>query len=216
MSDGQPRLSLRERQRLEREELIVQTAEEVLFEKGYYNTSMDEIAARVGIAKGTLYHHFARKEDLVYALFERLLRELIHSLEQIDEQEGTPREHLQAILDLTYQRIYSVRFQLFLSLFHSLDLYQIIHSKKGPINDAIEQVARRISALLDKGKADGSFDRTIPTPILVAIFFNMISSKAFKRMVIDEHIDPSSIAEHTSRIFFNGIAAPSSEQEIPG
>ncbi|HEY4389380.1 MAG TPA: helix-turn-helix domain-containing protein, partial [Ktedonobacteraceae bacterium] len=83
-TDGQPRLSLREKQRQEREELILQTAEEVLFEKGYYNTSMDEIAARVGIAKGTLYHHFVRKEDLVYALFERLLQESIRSLEQID------------------------------------------------------------------------------------------------------------------------------------
>jgi TetR/AcrR family transcriptional regulator, fatty acid metabolism regulator protein len=215
MSDGQPRLSLRERQRLEREELIVQTTEEILFEKGYYNTSMDEIAARVGIAKGTLYHHFARKEDLVYALFERLLQELMHSLEQIDEQEGTPREHLQAILELTYQRIYGARFQLFLSLFHSLDLYQIIQGKKGPMNDAIERIARSISTLLDKGKADGLFDRTIPTPILVAIFFSMVSSKAFKRMVIDEHIDPASIAEHTSHVFFKGIAALPADDAIP-
>ena len=42
--------SLKEKQRQEREELILQAAEEVLAEKGYYETSIDEIAARVGIA----------------------------------------------------------------------------------------------------------------------------------------------------------------------
>src|SRR6266702_5567326 len=118
--DGQPRLSLKERQRLERETLILQTAEEVLLEKGYYNTSMDEIAARVGIAKGTLYHHFARKEDLVSALFERLLQESVDSLDQLALQDGTPSERLHAVLNSTYQRIYGARFQLFFSLFHGL------------------------------------------------------------------------------------------------
>ena len=42
--------SLKEKQRQEREALILQAAEEVLMEKGYYETSIDEIAARVGIA----------------------------------------------------------------------------------------------------------------------------------------------------------------------
>src|SRR5258708_30382160 len=63
--------SLKERQRQEREDLILQAAEEILTEKGYYETSMDEIAARVGVAKGTLYLHFPGKEDLVFALFNR-------------------------------------------------------------------------------------------------------------------------------------------------
>ena len=47
--------SLKEKQRQEREALILQAAEEVLMEKGYHETSIDEIAARVGIAKGTVY-----------------------------------------------------------------------------------------------------------------------------------------------------------------
>ncbi|MFL5699301.1 MAG: helix-turn-helix domain-containing protein, partial [Ktedonobacteraceae bacterium] len=58
--------TLKERQRQEREALILQAAEEVLIEKGYHEMSMDEIAARVGISKGTVYLHFASKEDLVF------------------------------------------------------------------------------------------------------------------------------------------------------
>lgn len=50
--------SLKEKQREERRTLILQMGEEVLMEKGYYEASIDEIAARVGIAKGTVYLHF--------------------------------------------------------------------------------------------------------------------------------------------------------------
>src|SRR5947199_253172 len=64
-----PAISLKEKHRREREELIIRAAEEVLQEKGYYEASMDEIAARVGIAKGTIYTHFPGKEELVFAFF---------------------------------------------------------------------------------------------------------------------------------------------------
>src|ERR1700694_4233456 len=73
--------SLKEKQRQEREALILQAAEEVLTEKGYYETSVDEIAARVGIAKGTVYLHFPRKEDLVIAILERNTQRLLELVE---------------------------------------------------------------------------------------------------------------------------------------
>ena len=33
-------------------------------EKGYENTSIEEITATVGVAKGTLYYHFSSKEEI--------------------------------------------------------------------------------------------------------------------------------------------------------
>src|SRR5437762_11119399 len=75
--------SLKEKQRQEREALILQAAEEVLAEKGYYETSMDEIAALVGVAKGTVYLHFPSKEDLVVAILTRDLQNLLQAIETI-------------------------------------------------------------------------------------------------------------------------------------
>src|SRR5579884_3030566 len=69
--------SLKEKQRQEREELILKAAEEVFMEKGYYETSIDEIAASVGIAKGTVYLHFPSKEDLVIAIFQHDMEKLL-------------------------------------------------------------------------------------------------------------------------------------------
>src|SRR5207302_10908597 len=72
--------SLKEKQRQEREALILQVAEEVLMEKGYHEMSIDEIATRVGIAKGTVYLHFSSKEDLVVAIFERDMQKFLQGV----------------------------------------------------------------------------------------------------------------------------------------
>jgi len=63
--------SLREIQRQERESLIIQVAKEVFIEKGYYETSIEEIASKVGVAKGTIYLHFPSKEALILAIVKK-------------------------------------------------------------------------------------------------------------------------------------------------
>src|ERR671927_1349789 len=99
---GTVRPSLKERQRREREELILEAAEALLAEKGYHAMAMEEIAARVGIAKGTVYLHFPSKDDLVVALFERDLAAFRAVVEAAANSPGTARARLEQILTQTY------------------------------------------------------------------------------------------------------------------
>jgi AcrR family transcriptional regulator len=46
---------------------ILEAATVMFAEQGYRNTSMDELAAKVGVAKGTLYLYFPKKIDLLFA-----------------------------------------------------------------------------------------------------------------------------------------------------
>jgi len=48
-----------------REEAILEAAHRLLAEKGFQGMTMDELAARLGIAKGSLYQHFRSKEELL-------------------------------------------------------------------------------------------------------------------------------------------------------
>ena len=56
-----------------REEAILDATNRLLAQRGYDLMSMDEIAAEVGIAKGSLYKHFESKERLAAAVMTRLL-----------------------------------------------------------------------------------------------------------------------------------------------
>lgn len=69
-----PRKSFRESQFIVREEAILDATNRLLARKGYEMMAMDDIAAEVGIAKGSLYKHFESKEALGAAVMIRLLR----------------------------------------------------------------------------------------------------------------------------------------------
>src|SRR5579884_2092561 len=150
MSATTPQRSLKERQRLEREDLILQAAEDVFIEKGYYNASMDEIAARVGIAKGTLYLHFACKEDMVVALLKRKLQAFKEKIESISNEEGTARDKLVAILRIMYTDVVSSHYRLVFSFYHSSEMPPILREKRAEISDLFSQISEQISRLIEE------------------------------------------------------------------
>ena len=206
MSITTPPRTLKERQRQEREALILQAAEEVLVEKGYYEMSMDEIAARVGIAKGTVYLHFSSKEDLVVTLFERDVQKFVEMVETTVSSGLTAREKLEAILHFMYGGFFSKRIQLLYAIQNSLDLRHIFIEKNSCM-EMWEQLSSRISSLLEEGKAAGEFDRTVPTPVMLSAFFSLLSPKSYQRLLVDAHMPADEVVQQLGRIYFKGIAA---------
>lgn len=61
----------------ERKNEILDVAEELFATNGFDQTSTNDILARVGIARGTLYYHFKSKEDILDAIIERIVRRLM-------------------------------------------------------------------------------------------------------------------------------------------
>lgn len=55
---------------------ILDAAEEIIAERGLHQAAMSEIAARAGVAVGTVYNHFADRDAMVRALF-RVRRAII-------------------------------------------------------------------------------------------------------------------------------------------
>ena len=55
---------------------IFETAMQLFADKGYEATSIEEITATVGVAKGTLYYHFSSKEEIFNFLIVQT--ELLH------------------------------------------------------------------------------------------------------------------------------------------
>jgi AcrR family transcriptional regulator len=82
-------------------ERILDTAYELFSRRGIRDIGIDEIIARAGVAKATLYRHFASKNGLVIAFLERReQRWTVEFLEAEAKRRGaTPEEQLLAIFD---------------------------------------------------------------------------------------------------------------------
>lgn len=62
---------------------ILDAALGMFLERGYDNTSLNELIVEAGLSKGMFYHHFASKDDLLAALFERITDETHQALEPV-------------------------------------------------------------------------------------------------------------------------------------
>jgi TetR/AcrR family transcriptional regulator, fatty acid metabolism regulator protein len=201
-----PATSLKEKQRREREELIIQAAEEVLQERGYYETSMDEIAARVGIAKGTIYTHFPGKEELVIAIFKRTMQTFLEGIDAVIEAEPTPRARLEALLQFVYTGFYSKQASLLSSMYNGVDLKRMIVEKGGCMSDLWQSLVSRVTMLLEEGKAAGEINSSIPTKVMLISFFSLFSPKSYDRLVLGDDFSHEELVKYLRQIYFNGIA----------
>ena len=62
---------------------IIKTAEKLFRENGYRNTPVDAIIKEMGVAKGTYYYYFKSKEDVLEAIVEYQLNQIVQMAEQI-------------------------------------------------------------------------------------------------------------------------------------
>src|SRR3954452_10596898 len=58
-------------------ERVIDTAAALVFERGVAGTSLDDVRARAHVSKGQLYHYFADKDDLVHAVVERTIEQVL-------------------------------------------------------------------------------------------------------------------------------------------
>ena len=198
-------VSLKERQREERAALILQAAHDELIAKGYYDVSMDEIAARVGISKGALYLHFAGKEALVAALLEKEIAAYLALIDAVAGERLTARARLERILLETYSSIHGRHRFLF--------MLRSIGGGKSAIWDRLEkqlplaQLTERLTRLFEEGKQQGELDAAVPTALMVALFLNLMQMYAEERFVANQPLSPEAFAGVVSRVLFQGLSA---------
>lgn len=77
---------------------IFETSMKLFSEKGYDATSIEEITATVGVAKGTLYYHFSSKEEIFNFLVEEGMELLKNSIKIKTSRCDNTIDKLKAIL----------------------------------------------------------------------------------------------------------------------
>lgn len=77
---------------------VLDAAIEVFYRKGYSATSVQDLAERVGVLKGSLYHYMDSKEDLLFRIFESSQDQAVALMSQATERALPPAEHLSSYI----------------------------------------------------------------------------------------------------------------------
>ena len=79
---------------------ILQSAVDLIIEKGFDNASLREMAKNAGVSNPTIYNYFPSKEKLLYAYIEQKHKEAVASLEEIEAfHTYTLREQIQTLIE---------------------------------------------------------------------------------------------------------------------
>ncbi len=142
----------------ERRDEFLDTAVELFNEKGYYNTSVDDIVDRMGVAKGLFYYYFKTKEELVEAIVNRIWESAEPDYEAI-----MARDDLTALEKLF---LYShVRGQIKVEQTYLMDLY--IREPESPLvlrmmEKGVEMLVPILGGIFEQGVKEGTFDTEYP------------------------------------------------------
>ncbi len=90
--------------RQEKRELILETALEVFATHGYHGASISTIAKHAGIAKGLMYNYFESKEELLKAILQKGVQDILNVFRHMIGKEVTP-EVFRELLGLYFTQL---------------------------------------------------------------------------------------------------------------
>src|SRR5437764_14257608 len=82
-----------------RRHAIVDTSARVFARNGYHATGIAELCTANDLGKGALYHYIGSKEQLLAAIHDRVMDEVLASAERVTAAGGTPRAQLTMLGD---------------------------------------------------------------------------------------------------------------------
>jgi len=136
-------------------ERILEEAVKLFYERGFTGTTLDDIAAELGVTKPFIYTHFRSKTDLLAAICAPTIVLSLDAVTNAAKGSGSPTERLdRAIVDFT---------QVVLSRQANIAIY--FREEKNLAPDALTEINalrkkfdRVLSKLLAEGVAAGEFD----------------------------------------------------------
>jgi len=168
---------------------ILDAADELFAQKGYDGTSTNDILEKVGIARGTLYHHFKSKEEIMDALIERYSLRLLSKAKEIAEDRSIP----------IVERIIRVVMALNFSGGSSRQIMEHIHKPQNALmHRKLERVVIRsvtpiMAGIIREGVEQGIFHTPYPYECMEMVV-------VYANTVFDDDMVPITDEERVARI----------------
>ncbi|NWG03123.1 MAG: TetR/AcrR family transcriptional regulator [Syntrophaceae bacterium] len=96
------RIGRKEREYLAHREEILSSAEKVFAAKGFFSTTMSDIAQEAEFGTGTLYKYFKSKEELYFTLIDEKIEEINHLVQAELSQKTSSIERIKKVLGLQF------------------------------------------------------------------------------------------------------------------
>ncbi len=172
-------LTRRERKKRETRRRIYSAAFELFLEKGFDHTTVEEIAERADVAKGTVFNYFPQKSSFLPAIFEHWVNRITEEMGSVEQWTGDTRSKLEQLFfflaNLSAESPELFRRAIFEHLRSIPDGDSPIASRP-----PVHEIVTMISSVLSEGQSAGD----VRADLNLKHGASLVESAVFKTLVI--------------------------------
>jgi AcrR family transcriptional regulator len=207
-------LHRKEREKQMRQREILGSARELFLQKGYHNTTLEEIALHAEFGKGTIYNYFSSKEELFYGMLDAQIEEIHKAAESSINPPGDVRSKFTdyAKRIVSYAEVNSDILQLVVREMHSLNSPNSdarLRNLKRRYTNVMHMLAKLIADEIEEKRI-----RKLDSLKLATLFQSMVQFVCINRFgphrleKVDNMDDEVALIVS---VFFDGISEPKPE-----
>jgi TetR/AcrR family transcriptional regulator, cholesterol catabolism regulator len=189
-----------------RRQVIIDTSAPVFARQGYHATGIMDLCAANDLGKGALYHYIGSKEELLAAIHDRVMDEVMLGADRVAEAGGTPSEQLamlgEELLDVIHR--YPDHVWVFLHEFPALT-----GERAAQFRERRRGYERRVEAVLQAGVDSGEFRDLQPR--LTAMAWLGMHNYTYLWLKPGGTLSARDVAKPFADIFMRGITEPTFE-----
>ncbi|MFI2102596.1 TetR/AcrR family transcriptional regulator [Isoptericola sp. NPDC019693] len=187
-------------------ERVTAAALDLFATQGYATTSVQQIVEAAGVTKGAMYHYFQSKDDLLFAIYDRMLALQKAHLDEIVAAGGPVEDVLRAVCVDVVET--SIDF-----LPEGTVFFRSMHMLTEPRLKEVTQRRREyhdeFATLLRQGQDAGVFRTDVPRSLLVAHFFSDVHYLSHWYSPTGPETK-TEVAQQLTELFLRGIRTPAS------
>jgi AcrR family transcriptional regulator len=187
-----------------RRDVIVDTSAQVFARRGYHATGIVELCEVNGLGKGAFYYYIKSKEELLAAIHDRVMDEVMLGADRVAEAGGSPSAQLamlgDELLDVIYR--YPDHVWVFLHEFPALT-----DERAEQFRGRRREYERRVETILQAGVDSGDFREIDPR--LTAFAWLGMHNYTYLWLKAGGRVSAREVAKPFADIFIRGIANPS-------
>lgn len=199
------RLSYKEQVQRVREDAIVEAVNRLLASKGYDSMTVDEVAAEAGMAKASVYKHFASKEELAGAAMVRALDRALAFVDELrshpdvaalDQLKAVARWAMQSQLEGEMPSLPSQNSSLTASL-QANDEYM----------DRLISLSNKLSIWITQAQTSAQINASLPAEMILYILFARACDPVVGMLKASGQYTNEQILEWVTTSTFEGLGA---------
>ena len=187
-----------------KEQEIIAAAASLFKKKGYRATTLEDIAAAVGMLKGSLYYYIRSKEELLYLVVRDPIRQAYNKLEEIVHSESPATEKItQAIAN--HIAVFARHYPHIAVYLH--EFYNVMPKLKDNAIETPKEYQQLLTQLLQQGVESGELRSDLDVTVASYAILGMCNWM-YRWYTPEGHVSAEAIAEVFTKLVLEGLAHP--------